>query len=267
MDHAPPAAMDCTTEAGTCQCQPAGCPHCGAGQPSEAALRHRRNLAELGEIGMDLARQVRVQMRHTGVVTNQGSQMFERLSRAVRRAHALEAKIEAESLKSAEQRAAEQARLDVARLRASLRDIPPGQPGQTRQVDQAAAAPAGRADPRERSDLLDDLDDHEDLFDDLDDEPDDEDFDDAASVGDVIADVHRPLFKARRTLASWIDRPAADKATANEPAAPNPSSKSSAPARPASGVGGDPRLAAAMAPAAVPPALAWPPQIAHGPPR
>jgi hypothetical protein len=118
MDHAPPAAEpDCPTEADTA-CRPARCPQCGAGPDWEMVERQKRNLAELGEIGMDLARQLQRQMRHSGIVTDQGSQMFDRISRAVRRAHALEAKVDADSRKTAAQLAAEWARQEAASRRA-----------------------------------------------------------------------------------------------------------------------------------------------------
>jgi hypothetical protein len=215
MKITPPAAAPTESPASAqCGCRPAGCPHCGAGQPSEAALRHRRNLAELGEIGMELARQIRQQMRDVGVLGFQGAKMFDQVTRAVRRAHALEAKIEAESQKSAAERAAQQAAEQAGHDAARQRARTLGQANLAGQTHQAAAAPAKAAGPREGDDLLDDLSDDEDLFDDLYDGSDDEDlFDDLddldedgdAAVGTVMAGVHRTLARARRQLSPAKD--------------------------------------------------------------
>jgi hypothetical protein len=207
MDHAPPAAEpDCPTEADTA-CRPARCPQCGAGPDWEMVERQKRNLAELGEIGMDLARQLQRQMRHSGIVTDQGSQMFDRISRAVRRAHALEAKVDADSRKTAAQLAAEWARQEAASQRAGASK--PSQP------------PAAQAASKRES-LLDDLRDRDDTLSDLRDLPDDDDQDDEdggrVRTGE-IAELTRTLAVLRRKLADRTARgKAADASAVAKPA-------------------------------------------------
>jgi hypothetical protein len=277
MDHAPTTAADGTTAADTCQCRPAGCPHCGAGQKSEMALRQMRNLAEIGELGMDLARQIHRQMQGMGVLGFQGARMFDQVTRAVRRAHALEAKIAAESRKTDAQRAAEQASRDAAIERAMQRAEQPNQA-----VQPATAPPAESSDARERRNLLNDLRDRDDLFDDLDDldDPDDlddglddEDVDDervATSVDAAIGDLYRDLDAARKLYRAAAETCAgAGKAAAVEPAAPEPASVADTVARRAADIVSGGRLNPSSGLTPIPAALAWPPPVGagHDPPR
>jgi hypothetical protein len=252
MDHTPPAAApDCPTDADTCQCRAAACPQCGGGLPSDMTERHKRNLAELGEMGMDLARRLHLQMRCTGIVADQETGIFERITRTVRRAHALEAKLDADSRKTAEQRAAEQARRDAAADRAR----------QPRQPDAPAAAATPAA--RERHNLLNDLRDRDDTMSDLRDLADDADLDDEDGPGDKggpgalagdIADLGRSLSALRQEFAVEAKRgDAVRKTGVAERAPPAP--------------GGRFAPQAGLTP--IPPALAWPPRAtaAHDPPR
>jgi hypothetical protein len=221
------------------------------------ARRQMRNLAEIGEMGMDLARQIHRQTQEMGILGFQGANMFEQITRAVRRAHAMEARIEAESLKTEAQRAAEQARRDAAIERASQRAALPRPPSQP------ATAPAeGPArESGDLNDLLNDLSDREDLFDDLDDGADEEDFDDEpgeASVGEVVGTAHRVFQAARRHL----------KATAADAEAAGDAPVAAAPdGEPLS----SPACASSLArlgPESIPPGLGWrpPDSAAHDPP-
>jgi hypothetical protein len=258
MDHAPTTAPDCLTAADTCQCRVAACAHCGGEQASDMAQRQMRNLAEIGEMGMDLARQIHRQTQEMRVLGFQGATMFEQITRAVRRAHAMEARIKAESLKTQTQRAAEQARRDAAIERASQRASLPRPRSQP--VADTAEGPARESS--DLGDLLNDLSDRDDLFGDLDDGADEEDFDDAlaeASTGEVIGTAHRVFQAARRHL----------KATAADAEAGGDAPVTAAPdEEPLS----RPAFASSLArpgPASFPPGLGWPPPgtAAHDPPR
>jgi putative transposase len=268
MDHTPSTAVpDCPTAADTCQCRPAACTHCGAGQPSEAALRHRRNLAEIGEAGMELVRQIRKQTREMGVLGYQGAQMFDQISRAVRRAHALEAKIEADGLKTDAQRAAAWSRQDAAAQRA----------------DRPIAATAKGAKPRKRNILLNDLRDRDDTMSDLDDlddlsdGADDEDRDDErteATVGATINSLNKTLgavsrqLDAARAAAAGDDQAEADDRGSTEPESAEPSAIAAAHSRVAFAVAGNKFRRTHLPLTPIPPAMAWPPpaSAAHDPP-
>jgi hypothetical protein len=255
MDHAPStAAPDCPPVADTCECRPAGCAY------SEAALRHRRNLAEIGEAGMELVRQIQKQTREMGILGFQGAQMFDQITRAVRRAHALEAKIEADGLKTAAQRAAEWARQDAAAQRA----------------DKPVAATAQDAARRKRNNLLNDLRDRDDTMsdlDDLDDVADDEDTDDepvGVTVATAIDNLCKTLAAAHRKLDADHAAVAGDgEAEADRCVAPAPGSSAAAHGRVAFALAGNRFRNAPLPLTAIPPALAWPPPVAaaHDPPR
>jgi hypothetical protein len=255
MDHAPSTATpDCLPAADTSECGPAGCVH------SEAALRHRRNLAEIGEAGMELVRQIQKQTREVGILGFQGAQMFDQITRAVRRAHALEAKIEADGLKTEAQRAAEWARQDAAGQRA----------------DRPIAATGDGAKPRKRNTLLNDLRDRDDTMsdlDDLDDATDDEDPDDACgavTVGAAIDSLRKTLAAAEKNLnAARATAAGKSKDAAGQRVSPARDGTAAAHGRVAFALAGNRLRNAPLPPTAIPPALAWPPPVtaAHDPPR
>jgi hypothetical protein len=221
-----------------------------------------RNLAELGEIGMELARQIQRQMQNAGVLTHQSGQTFERVARAIRRTHALEQKIDADSRKTAEQWAAEQARREAAALRAGSREAI---------ADQPAGVAAANPGPHDREERPEDLRDRENLLDDLDDADDDEDRDDEDSVaaaGEVIAEVRQTLRAARKHLQAVSAADAGADVAEDEPAEPAARGGQAALARTAARVAGKAGLATAPLTLPIPSALAWPPRppAAHGPP-
>jgi len=109
-DPAPP------TDAAAC-----GCPHDGSLAMADPTAQHGAMLAELGQIGMVLARTLERQVEATGRVGAEEAALYEGVSRAVRRTVALHAKLHADSRMSEEQRAAERASRAAAAALASLR--------------------------------------------------------------------------------------------------------------------------------------------------
>jgi hypothetical protein len=151
--------------------------------------RDHRELAELGEAGLQLLRQLVQQVMAGADFRLRDVEVFENLSRVVCQTVALRAGYGTGSRGAAPSSGAHAERTPSS---------PPAQP------DRLAAEP-GTDIARLYDDLLEDPDDdEEDLFDDLEDEPeDDEDLDeelDSLTLDGVVADARRALAAARAHL-------------------------------------------------------------------
>ena len=124
--------------------------------------RHRRNLAELAELGMQLCRHLHQAALHAPLAANAAefSNAFHRVSRSVRQSMALEAMLERKA--RIEQREATEARAEVRA--AALRDRKAAIRAEVARLDWTEAERL-RSTPAELEDLIGDLEDAGDLLD------------------------------------------------------------------------------------------------------
>jgi hypothetical protein len=175
MDLAPPAAA-----ADTAQADPA----------RERTERRIRRLAQLAEIGLDLADMLRQQARAAKWFGTEGPQMFACLARAVRQTTALEERLDADARAREQQGVAEQARRAAGAERTRKR-----QKAQVRRLVEAAIK--SDADPSDAERLLVDL--HERL-----DDPDIEAEFGNRSIGEIVAGICQDLG-VTTTMSQWPD--------------------------------------------------------------
>jgi len=197
----PAAASADTTCSDPVPGRPGGCAQCAGPQAvgstaAERAARDGQLLAELAEIGTDLARMIRQQANAAAWLGSDGPAMFERVARAVRQTIALRLRLEADALARQLRGAAEPAAREAGASRTRERR----KTRVKRLVEAAIEADAGRrADPGDSERLLLDL--HERL----------DDPDIAAElanrpIGEIVAGICRDLG-ITRDCSRWPDEP------------------------------------------------------------